>query len=176
MTDDNGAEHRMVLAFDSDDPEFVRGFEAGAVWTWCAQTGGYRGTIHANNAEMVMRIAESLGLPFAAEPVGDDSGVSEEWVYVAIGNQTPPPVHPVTAAPGQDNRMRIAVIDGIPAINNVTDEGDVMVAEIDGVKLGLGGDWYVQLISNCDPEQVHHPLIELVRGRKVVITIEAEEA
>lgn len=63
----------LLLAFDSDDPEFARGFEAGRMWervkddrtTWDA-------TVHASNAEMVMRMCESQERTFRAETLDDD--------------------------------------------------------------------------------------------------------
>jgi hypothetical protein len=65
--------YSLLLAFDTDDPEFARGFEAGRLWerikldhtTW-------RETIHAANAEMVMRMCESQERGFAAVEVDED--------------------------------------------------------------------------------------------------------
>lgn len=64
--------YSLVLPFDSDDPEFARGFEAGNLWerikndhtTWSAY-------IHATNAEMIMRMCESEGRVFSAKDVDD---------------------------------------------------------------------------------------------------------
>ncbi len=55
----------LALPFDTDEPEFRRGVEIGMLW---AMTG-----------ERVPGIAEARGLPFAAEPAGDD------WLAVTIG-------------------------------------------------------------------------------------------
>lgn len=71
--------YSLVLAFDSDDPEFTRGFEAGRLWeriqkdhtTWSQ-------LIHVTNAEMVMRMCESEGRIFTAKDV------DETWVEVTI--------------------------------------------------------------------------------------------
>lgn len=76
---DGEAGHRLVLPFDTDDPEFRRGVEAGALWAHLEHEPYVAKTVHVDNAEMVMRIAEVLGLPFSAEPLG------EEWLAVAIG-------------------------------------------------------------------------------------------
>lgn len=65
------AEFGLVLAFDTDDPEFTRGFEAGLLWERLERDGEADQLIHAENAEMVMRIAEAKGLRFSAEDLGD---------------------------------------------------------------------------------------------------------
>jgi hypothetical protein len=71
--------YEVVLAFDTDDPQFVRGFEAGRLWE---RIKGDRATwdqmIHATNAEMVMRMCESEGREFSADVVTDD------WVMVTV--------------------------------------------------------------------------------------------
>lgn len=78
LSDDDQATYGLVLPFDSDDPEFTRGFEAGIIWER-TEEGPYSGLIHAENAEMVMRIAEARGMSFAAQDAGDD-----EWLNVVI--------------------------------------------------------------------------------------------
>lgn len=63
----------LLLPFDTDDPEFGRGFEAGRMWeriksdrtTWSQ-------LIHASNAEMVMRMCELESRSFRAEDVNED--------------------------------------------------------------------------------------------------------
>ena len=73
-----GAEFGLVLAFDTDDPEFTRGFEAGQLWERIQRDNQAEQLIHAENAEMVMRIAEAKGLSFKAEDVGDG------WLQVVL--------------------------------------------------------------------------------------------
>lgn len=77
--EDSEDEWGLVLAFDSDDPEFARGVEIGSMWTEVEENGRCERMIRGNNAEMAMRIAEAKGLPFEAEPHPDD------WFYVRIG-------------------------------------------------------------------------------------------
>jgi hypothetical protein len=60
----------LVLAFDTDDPEFVRGVEVGMILSTLEARGYYEGTVHVSNAEMIMRVAEASGLPFELE-LGD---------------------------------------------------------------------------------------------------------
>lgn len=77
MRPDHGHEYDLVLPFDTDDPEFARGVEVGLM---CAEaqfgqfTGGahYSRTIHGNNAEMALRVAEKFGLVCHSEELGDD--------------------------------------------------------------------------------------------------------
>lgn len=75
------AGYNLLLAFDTDDPQFARGVEAGILWQRLETEPFVQGAITARNAEMVMRIAESRGLPFSAEPL------TGQWLSVTIGNQ-----------------------------------------------------------------------------------------
>lgn len=70
--------------------------------------------------------------------------------------------------------MLTATNEGLAAIEHNTD-GTVAIAQIDGAKLGLGGDWYVNLVSCNDDDHPTHPLITLIKDRKVRITIEVLE-
>ncbi|HUZ41179.1 MAG TPA: hypothetical protein VMU68_07285 [Acidimicrobiales bacterium] len=62
----------LICPFDSDDPEFVRGFEIGALWERLKSREPVTATIHATNIEMTMRIAEATGIAFRAEDLDDD--------------------------------------------------------------------------------------------------------
>jgi type IV secretory pathway ATPase VirB11/archaellum biosynthesis ATPase len=68
----------LICPFDTDDPEFVRGFEIGVLWERLQSGEACEVTIHATNAEMVIRLAESTGREFCAEDMGDD------WLCVCI--------------------------------------------------------------------------------------------
>ena len=77
--DDGGAaEFGLVLAFDSDDPEFTRGFEAGQVWTRLDYEQEFECYLSPGNAEMIMRICEAKGVAFTAEPCG------EHWLWLRV--------------------------------------------------------------------------------------------
>jgi hypothetical protein len=78
---DGDATHGLILAFDSDDPEFTRGFEAGQLWERLERDGYAGQLIHAENAEMVMRMADAKGLAFRAEDLGHG------WMRVAAGRE-----------------------------------------------------------------------------------------
>jgi|HubBroStandDraft_2_1064218.scaffolds.fasta_scaffold54488_3 hypothetical protein len=85
---DGDCEYGLVLAFDTDDFEFTRGFALGQLWERLERhPEGIAATVLAASAEMVMRIAEAKGLPFTAEPAGD----SGEWLWVTIGSPGPGP-------------------------------------------------------------------------------------
>jgi hypothetical protein len=62
------AGHTCLLPFDTDDPEFARGFEVGRIWN--ALRAAPEETItefaHASNVEMVMRLAEATDRKVAA--------------------------------------------------------------------------------------------------------------
>lgn len=77
MSDDEG--WGLVLPFDTDEPEFCRGFEAGQIWEQLQRGDDIDRMIHAENSEMVMRMCEKTGREFRAEDVGDD------WMHLQIG-------------------------------------------------------------------------------------------
>jgi len=68
----------LICPFDTDDPEFVRGFEVGTVWSQVRTGEPCVVTVHATNVEMVMRMAEATGRLFEAEDLDDD------WIAVAF--------------------------------------------------------------------------------------------
>ncbi len=73
--------YNLILAFDSDEPEFRRGFEAALIYrdAWELPRGKrFERQIHAENAEMVMRIAEATGCTFTAW------GANDDWVLVTL--------------------------------------------------------------------------------------------
>lgn len=55
--------HGCRLPFDTDDATFARGFEAGHLWAVleAAPEEPVEQIVHATNAEMVIRMGESLG-------------------------------------------------------------------------------------------------------------------
>jgi hypothetical protein len=58
----------LVLAFDTDAPEFARGVEVGRIWERLSlEPEPLVQTIHASNAEMMLRIAEATGRSVSAE-------------------------------------------------------------------------------------------------------------
>lgn len=72
---------RPLLLFDSDDPEFTRGFEAGVVWATLkamddlallAREDTIVEYVHNENVEMVLRIAEARGWQARSSDVDDD--------------------------------------------------------------------------------------------------------
>lgn len=61
-----------LLKFDTDDPEFARGFELGFLWarTRDRKDQPVEEYAHATNAEMVLRIAEATGRRVVSEELG----------------------------------------------------------------------------------------------------------
>jgi hypothetical protein len=78
----DGADQRdqydVVLPFDSDAPDFVRGVEVGMVWSRLQVAGEVVATVHTSNAEMMMRMAEATGRRVAAQEINDD------WLVVTF--------------------------------------------------------------------------------------------
>ncbi len=70
--------HSLLVEFDSDAPEFVRGFEAGRLWEQLKDPDPFGQTIHANNAEMVIRMCEQVQRDFSAEEL------DETWIYLKV--------------------------------------------------------------------------------------------
>ncbi len=60
------------LRFDTDDPEFARGFEIGVLWERLNSLGSCHMAVSASNAEMVMRVAKATGCQFTGEELADD--------------------------------------------------------------------------------------------------------
>lgn len=56
-------QHSLLLAFNTDDPQFVRGFEAGRVWNAvrASDDDPIVETVHLSNAEVMLRIGEAVG-------------------------------------------------------------------------------------------------------------------
>jgi hypothetical protein len=71
-----------VLAFDTDNEDFVRGFEAGRIWVLMEENPDkLPGLIfHSVNAEMVMRMLEAKGLKLRAKFTDDETWMTFEEV------------------------------------------------------------------------------------------------
>jgi hypothetical protein len=86
VSDEREHYYEKVLEFDSDDPEFTRGFEAGWLWNniedmakgeeWCQM-------VHASNTEMVMRMCVVQDVGFTAGEINDD------WMHVCFTGRKP---------------------------------------------------------------------------------------
>jgi hypothetical protein len=70
-----------LLAFDTDGVEFARGFEAGRLWTLLRERPDepLEANVCAENAEMVLRIAEATQRPVHCEELGS------EWLAIFFG-------------------------------------------------------------------------------------------
>jgi|GraSoiStandDraft_4_1057263.scaffolds.fasta_scaffold1129181_2 hypothetical protein len=72
--------YTLVLPFDTDDPEFVRGFEVGRLWERMKLTPEpFEETVHSTNAEMVMRMAE------AQKRLVSGTELDDMWMTVSFG-------------------------------------------------------------------------------------------
>jgi hypothetical protein len=78
---DDHAEYGLILPFDSDEPEFVRGFEAGRLYEQLHGDEPFSQTIHASNAEMAMRMCEAVGRDFSADQV------DHNWIELHAGEK-----------------------------------------------------------------------------------------
>lgn len=73
-------DYKLVLPFDTDEPEFVRGFEAGRLYERVKENEDDKieQTIHTENTEMAIRIAEAMDRSFSAHVLDDN------WVSVTF--------------------------------------------------------------------------------------------
>lgn len=63
----------LRLPFDTDDPEFTRGVEIGLLWAALRDNPGTQVfTLHATNAEMILRVAEVTGRAVRSLELGED--------------------------------------------------------------------------------------------------------
>lgn len=66
------AGHSCLLRFDTDHAEFGRGFEVGRLWALLRATDDeIVETVHASNAEMILRLGEATGRNVRAVELDD---------------------------------------------------------------------------------------------------------
>ena len=65
MPNHDGMSFGLLLAFDTDDAEFARGFEAGRIWAalQLQPNEPQQVIVHASNTEMALRMAEATDRP-----------------------------------------------------------------------------------------------------------------
>lgn len=69
----------LIFPFDTDHPEYARGFEAGRLWALLrSDPGELEETVHASNTEMVLRMAEAVGRDVTGEMLDDT------WTLVTV--------------------------------------------------------------------------------------------
>jgi len=61
-----------TVHFDTDDPEFSRGFEIGILWERLSSDGACHMAVSAANAEMVLRVAKAFDCVFSGHELADD--------------------------------------------------------------------------------------------------------
>ncbi|HVC68490.1 MAG TPA: hypothetical protein VND44_12915 [Acidimicrobiales bacterium] len=61
-----------TVHFDTDDPEFSRGFEIGILWERLSSDGACHMAVSAANAEMVLRVAKAFDCVFSGQELADD--------------------------------------------------------------------------------------------------------
>ena len=65
--------HACLLPFDTNEPEFARGFEVGRSWALLRQAPHdvIEEYAHASNAEMMVRLGDATGRQVWSEELGD---------------------------------------------------------------------------------------------------------
>lgn len=73
----------LLMAFDTNDPEFARGFEVGRLWEQLEAASDWEPLdgelVHAANAEMLMRLGEATGRQATA------IDLDGHWLEVSFG-------------------------------------------------------------------------------------------
>jgi hypothetical protein len=78
------AQWGLLLPFDTEDEQFARGVEVGRLWEMFKHNEEpFEQTIHATNAEMVLRMSERLGRPIRTDELGSD------WLELHVGGAEP---------------------------------------------------------------------------------------
>lgn len=66
------SEPTLLMAFDSDDPEFTRGFECGQLWAALSlRPAEHFATLHSTNFEMARRCAKHYN--YVLEAMSEDN-------------------------------------------------------------------------------------------------------
>ena len=63
--------HSLVLPFDTTGTDFVRGVEVGRIWEQLKSDAAVVETVHATNAEMMLRMSEATGRALTGEILDD---------------------------------------------------------------------------------------------------------
>ena len=84
-----------LVAFDSDDAEFVRGAEIGALMGKLGSTRDpVEEMLHSTNEEMLRRVAHAYGREYTTEVV------DEGWILARLDSPTVPNVMDAMRSPG----------------------------------------------------------------------------
>lgn len=85
-------EGNIVVEFDTPNEDFLRGFQCGQLFE--AMVTGFDvvvTSILAQNALMIMRMAEFCGYDYKAEYIDGEGLDSYEWLYVTLTIKNPKP-------------------------------------------------------------------------------------
>lgn len=75
------SDYTLVLAFDTDNPEFARGVEIGRLWERMNSTEEpFEATVHISNTEMILRMADAQGGRIVVSEEIDDI-----WMTISFG-------------------------------------------------------------------------------------------
>ena len=85
--------YSMILPFDTDHPEFIRGWECGEIWHTLRHLPGeatsYRRMVHSASLEMILRMAERLGwtlveIPYDGDEFPNLEATLSEWALIEL--------------------------------------------------------------------------------------------
>lgn len=84
--DDTGEVPILNLQIDSDNPEFARGIQVGMIWQLLfSEVPEFDIPVYASNAEMIMRMCETLGYEYEATYEADlPEGTDADWMMVSF--------------------------------------------------------------------------------------------
>jgi hypothetical protein len=84
LWDDTGEEATLMLRYDTDDPEFSRGFQCGMIWQLLhGGVNEFEIPVYLTNAEMVMRMAEAAGYTYTARYENESELEGDaDWILI----------------------------------------------------------------------------------------------
>lgn len=84
--DESGDVPVLNLQIDSEHPEFARGIQVGMIWQLLfSEVPEFEIPVYASNAEMIMRMCETLGYEYTASYEGDiPTGTDADWMMVSF--------------------------------------------------------------------------------------------
>jgi hypothetical protein len=84
--DESGDVPVLNLQIDSEHPEFARGIQVGMIWQLLfSEVPEFEIPVYASNAEMIMRMCETLGYEYTASYEGDvPEGTDADWMMVSF--------------------------------------------------------------------------------------------
>lgn len=82
----SGEDLILAIQTDSENPEFARGIQVGIIWQLLfSEVDEFEIPVYASNAEMVMRLCETLHYSYEAKYEEEvPQGIDRDWMIVSF--------------------------------------------------------------------------------------------